>query len=757
MADFAEVPGGGGGLGAGKKRQQQQRSTGGGGANSLHAGVSSSSAAKVRQNRPVEVKNKQPADVQISAEQLVREARERQQDEHKPPTARITDPEEAAEYRMEKRKHFEDQIRRVRWKADNWIQYALWEEKQGDLERARSVWERALDQNATHVPFWLKYAEMEMRGRNVNHARNVWDRAVSILPRVDKLWYGYVHMEQMLHNIPRAREVFNRWMHWEPDHQAWQSYINFELKCGEIERARDVYAQYVRVHPTVDAYVRYAKFEHKYDKSIDSARAVYEQAVQDLQDDDDIGQLYVHFAEFEEMVGENERARAIYRYAIDSLPKGQAEELLSKLASFERRHGSREGIEDVVTSRKRLEYEEEAKANPLNYDNWFDYARLEESTGNTERVRDVYERAVACLPPANEKRFWQRYIYLWIFYALFEEVDANNIDRARQVYHNALETVPHSHFTFAKLWVYAAKLELRRKDLTSARRVFGTAIAKAPKAKIFRSYIEMEQQLGEMERCRTIYTKFLEHEPHNCAAWAEFAEMERLLGEIERARAIYELAVAQPALDMPESLWRGYIDFEACEGNRRAACDLFERLLERTSHVKVWLSYASFCAKPLPIPEDVSQEQEQQIKHERAQRPEEVQYERTKTARAVYERAERHLREAQPGEKEARLMLLEAWLQLETERGDEQHRKYVEGKMPRRVKRKRTDSEGNEEEYHDYLFPEESGAAQSLKILEAAYNWKKQKQQKQEHHENEQNLPANYGSTIDNDEEVEIS
>jgi hypothetical protein len=27
-------------------------------------------------------------------------------------------------------------------------------------------------------------------------------------------------------------------------------------------------------------------------------------------------------------------------------------------------------------------------------------------------------------------------------------------------------------------------------------------------------------------------------------------------------RALYELAIAQPLLDMPELLWKGYIDFE---------------------------------------------------------------------------------------------------------------------------------------------------------------------------------------------------
>lgn len=46
-------------------------------------------------------------------------------------------------------------------------------------------------------------------------------------------------------------------------------------------------------------------------------------------------------------------------------------------------------------------------------------------------------------------------------------------------------------------------------------------------------------------------------------------------------------------------LWKAYIDMESGEGQREATRALYERLLERTGHVKVWLSYAAFEASPL--------------------------------------------------------------------------------------------------------------------------------------------------------------
>lgn len=49
----------------------------------------------------------------------------------------------------------------------------------------------------------------------------------------------------------------------------------------------------------------------------------------------------------------------------------------------------RDGIEDVVLSKRRFTYEQEIKENPLNYDAWFDYIKLEETTGNHDRIREV--------------------------------------------------------------------------------------------------------------------------------------------------------------------------------------------------------------------------------------------------------------------------------------------------------------------------------------------------------------------------------
>lgn len=90
----------------------------------------------------------------------------------------------------------------------------------------------------------------------------------------------------------------------------------------------------------------------------------------------------------------------------------------------------------------------------------------------------------------------------------------------------------------------------------AARPILGNAIGIAPKAKLFKKYVEMEIYLGNFDRVRTLYEKFIECFPANSYAWRRYAELEKCLGESDRARSVFELAVAQPALDTPEVIWK---------------------------------------------------------------------------------------------------------------------------------------------------------------------------------------------------------
>ncbi|KAA8895894.1 hypothetical protein FN846DRAFT_911236 [Sphaerosporella brunnea] len=656
---------------------------------------------------PPRVKNKAASAQQISAEQILREAFERQEPGLQAPTQRFADLEELHEFQGRKRKEFEDYVRRNRINMNNWMRYAQWELEQKEYARARSIFERALDVDARSVVLWLRYIEAEMKTRNINHARNLLDRAVTILPRVDKLWYKYVYMEETLGNIPGTRQVFERWMSWEPEEAAWSAYIKLEKRYGEIGRARAIFQRLTQVHPEVRNWIKWARFEEEYGTE-DNVREVFTTAIEMLGDEFMDEKLFIAYARYETKLKEYERARVIYKYALDRLPRSKSYLLYKNYTTFEKQFGEREGVEDVILSKRRVQYEEQIKENPKNYDVWFDYARLEETLGDADRVREVYERAIANIPPTREKRHWRRYIYLWIFYALWEEMAGKDVERTRQIYNECLKLIPHKQFTFAKIWLLKAAFEIRQMNLAAARKTLGQAIGMCPKDKLFKGYIELETKLHEFKRCRTLYEKHIEFNPANAATWIRFAELEVALEDEDRARAIFELAISQETLDMPELVWKAYIDFEEESAEFERTRALFERLLERTDHVKVWISYAHF-----EINADESGEEEEETVSDEAKA----------RARKVFERAYKSLKEKDL--KEERVVLLNAWKSFESTHGSEEDLKKVEAQMPKRVKKRRKLDDDSYEEYMDYLFPaDEQANAGVLKLLQAAHQWK---------------------------------
>ncbi|KAF8638197.1 hypothetical protein AX16_010543 [Volvariella volvacea WC 439] len=558
--------------------------------------------------RAPRIKNRAPGGIQITAELLLREPLERQSAASDAPKQRIKDHEELSEYQGRKRKEFEERVQRTRGNPKEWIQYANWEASQCEFERSRSVYERALAIDPQSTQIWHSYTEMELKHRNTQHARNLFDRAVTLLPRADQLWYKYVYLEELLQNVSGAR----------------QAYIKFEQRYQELDRASAIFERWAAVRPEPRVWVKWAKFEEERGR-IDKAREVFQAALEFFGEKVEKAQMvFSAFAIMETRLKEYERARVIYKFALDRIPRSESAALHAAYTKFEKQHGIQSIAENTVLTRRRIDYEEELTRDGRNYNTWLEYVRLEESVlqdirdeGATREeeeevaiasVREVYERAVAQVPPEEEKRHWLRYIFLWLNYAVFEEVETKDYARTRQVYQTAISVVPHKQFTFSKLWLMFTKFEIRRLEVQSARKILGTAIGLCPKGALFKGYIELEIELREFDRARNLYEKYLEFDPSNTIAWIQFAQLESQLHDYARARAIYELGVSQSPLSEPELLWKAYIDFEIEEGEREAARNLYERLISLSGHVKVWISYAIFEGERIPVPRNDREE-----------------------------------------------------------------------------------------------------------------------------------------------------
>ena len=86
-------------------------------------------------HRAAQVKNKSAAKIQITAEQILREATERQDKVKAPPAQKFADKEELDDYRLMKRKGYEEFLRSNRTHIPTWLKYAQFEENQFEYER----------------------------------------------------------------------------------------------------------------------------------------------------------------------------------------------------------------------------------------------------------------------------------------------------------------------------------------------------------------------------------------------------------------------------------------------------------------------------------------------------------------------------------------------------------------------------------------------------------------------------------------------
>lgn len=553
---------------------------------------------KDEENSRTVIKNKNVASLQITAEQLLREAVERfPGEEFEGKKWSGTSTETLSEFLQKTRQMYEGSLKRNRNWMSMWFKYAKFEEDHTQIARSRSIYERAIDCDPRNIVLWLKYGEMEMRQRNFNLARNVWNRAITILPRVDQFWYKYLYMEERLGNVNQVREIFHRWIQWDPPEVVWRTFINFEMRQNEWGNVESIFINMIRAYNTNSNWSRYSKYLEERGL-ISRARESFCNAIDSLLSIKKLEpSLVIEFAKFEIRFKEYDRARALYKFGLNSFGKSNAEGLYNSFIQFEKRYGNSSSLNNAIFDKRVEEYEKLLINDHTNYDIWLEYLRLVKEKGEMSYIRHIYERAIASVPQSKNKLFWKKYIYIWLFYAIFEEVVANDLLRAVNIMKAAIDLTMKHKLSFSKLWIHLANIYLRQEDVTLCRKTYGKAIGMQPKPKTFKCYLELESRLKEYDRCRIIYQKFIEFQPYVAKNWIKFADLEWNLGENNRCFTILNLAKSQPYLDHPEAIWKVHIDYLCDLKDFEATRNIYERLLEVTEHVKVWISYANFEAQ----------------------------------------------------------------------------------------------------------------------------------------------------------------
>ncbi|KAH9626173.1 hypothetical protein KSS87_017697 [Heliosperma pusillum] len=232
------------------------------------------------------------------------------------------------------------------------------------------------------------------------------------------------------------------------------------------------------------------------------------------------------------------------------------------------------------------------------------YAMLLEEHKYFEDAFRVYERGVKIFKYPHVKDIWVTYLSKFV-----KRYKSSKLERARELFDNAVETAPAE--CVKSLYLQYAKLEENYGLAKRAMNVYDKATKAVPaneKLSMYEIYIARAAEIFGVPQTREIYEQAISSglpDKDVKTMCMKYAELEKSLGEIDRSRAIYTYAsqFADPRTD--PDFWNKWNEFEVQHGNE----DTFREMLRIRRTVA-----ASFSQTHFILPEHLKQTQDKTTK-----------------------------------------------------------------------------------------------------------------------------------------------
>lgn len=257
------------------------------------------------------------------------------------PELLLTSEEDVAFFRQRHRQQLEENVTRNYKQLNNFLRYAEWEEEQGDVVRARRVYEKAIPTHGMKPELWRHFAEFEVRcAASMQGIRSVFGRAVHALPQSDDLWLKYVATEiAAMDDDDVVRGIYREWIavKGQSAGPAWEEAVTFEAKWARegtaevrIQRCRDMLSRYVTAVNDTRAWLFYTTLEESFANDLSRALEVIHTALKAVADPfADGGALYVRRSRLMGQLGSWEATgRSALVTAMSSCPTAEARKAL---------------------------------------------------------------------------------------------------------------------------------------------------------------------------------------------------------------------------------------------------------------------------------------------------------------------------------------------------------------------------------------------------------------------------------------------
>ncbi|KAF8564359.1 hypothetical protein P879_09301 [Paragonimus westermani] len=189
-------------------------------------------------------------------------------------------PDEARSYKERSRTAYKDGLSHNPQHTVLWLQMAEFEERNGNVTKARSILEKARTQNPKTAELWLGAVRLEMRAnlkpvadlllskalQECPNAGCLWAEAIFMTPRAQRKSKSVDALKKCEHDplvllavskmfwserlIVKARNWFTRTVKLEPDlGDAWAYFYKFEMQHGTEDQQKEVRQRSINAEP----------------------------------------------------------------------------------------------------------------------------------------------------------------------------------------------------------------------------------------------------------------------------------------------------------------------------------------------------------------------------------------------------------------------------------------------------------------------------------------------------------------------------
>eukprot|EP00921_Rhytidocystis_pertsovi_P010004 GHVQ01015998.1.p1 GENE.GHVQ01015998.1~~GHVQ01015998.1.p1 ORF type:complete len:864 (-),score=84.98 GHVQ01015998.1:311-2902(-) len=340
---------------------------------------------------------------------------------------------------------------------------------------------------------------------------------------------------------------------------------------------------------------RFARYYEEFE-DLDNARVVWSRATQvSFRGIDDLSSVWCEWVEMELRHREYSQALKVARQSIHKPQNAEPDSAQARLyrsvklwslcADIEENFGTIETVRSCYDKMFSLKV-----ITPQLIINFAQY--LQEQKYYEESFK-VYERGISLFrwPHLND-------IYLIYLTKVVERFGGTKLERSRELFEQAVADVPPK--LARRLYLLYAKLEEEFGLAKHALRIYERACASVTseeKFDMFTLYIAKTAELFGVIKTRTIYEKAVEELPDDQVKkmCLQYAHVEQGLGEISRARAIYCHASQFSDPNRDPNFWRAWREFEVAHGNE----ETFRDMLRMKRSVQAQYSQVHFNAAEL--------------------------------------------------------------------------------------------------------------------------------------------------------------